>query len=81
MEATVRQLEQRTLQPKDLKVGDVVCFAHRRFPFGDHCVTREDDQGFYLRRAYIDFDGKPAYEEGYWLKNSQFEFWLLERHP
>ena len=76
----------RVVKPADLKVGDVVCFAHRdglkvvsnRFPFGDHEVHREADGGFYLRRAYMQ-DGEAHYEEGFWKKDSNFEFVLLER--
>ncbi len=74
------------LKPANLKIGDVVCFARRdgmkvvpnRFPFGDHEVVREADGGFYLRRPYIQ-DGEAAYEEGFWRKDSNFEFVLLER--
>ena len=72
----------KLLFPADLRVGDVVCFAQGggRFPFGDHEVVREDEQGFFLRRPYIDSDSKEAaYEEGYWFKNSNFQFHLLER--
>ncbi len=66
------------IKPADLKIGDVVCFANNRFPFGDHEVVREADGGFYLRRPYIS-DGAAGYEEGFWKKDSNFEFRLLER--
>lgn len=72
---------ERIVKPSELKLGDVVCFAnvHGRFPFGDHEVVRDADNGFYLRRPYITEGGEAAYEEGFWLKNSNFDFRLLRR--
>jgi len=76
------------LKPADLKIGDVVCFTTRdgltvkpnRFPFGDHQVVREHDGGFTLRRPYVDHDtGEIACEDGFWKKDSNFEFGLLSR--
>ena len=68
------------VKPADLKIGDVVCFANNRFPFGDYEVVREADGGFYLRRAYIDCDThESGYEENFWQKGSNFEFKLLKR--
>lgn len=76
----------RVIKAADLKIGDVVCFARRdgmtvvknRFPFGDHEVVREGDGGFYLRRPYVQ-DGQVGHEDGFWHKDSNFEFVLLER--
>lgn len=70
----------RIVKPADLKIGDVVRFEHWYGPYGDHDVVREADGGFYLRRPYIDSDTKEAaYEEGFWLKDSDFKFQLVER--
>jgi hypothetical protein len=70
------------MKAADLMVGDVVCFANHRFPFGDHQVIGKDDDGVYLRRPYVDsLTGEVEYEDGFWHKDSDFEFVLLERYP
>ena len=75
------------LKPADLKIGDVVCFSRRdgmkvtenRFPFGDHQVIGEFCDGFTLRRPYVTMDGQTGHEDGWWSKDSPFEFKLLLR--
>lgn len=71
----------RILKPSELTVGDVVCFANAsgRFPFGDMEVVKEEEKGWILRRPYITETGEAAYEEGYWAKDSDFTFHLLQR--
>lgn len=67
------------MKPAELRIGDVVCYANGRFPFGDMEVVKEEDGGFYLHRPYITENGTAAFEECFWKKDSNFQFLLLRR--
>lgn len=70
------------LKPKDLRVGDVVCYYRKsgeRSPFGDMRVHREEGSGIYLRRPFIKVGGEVAYEELWWNLDSNFQFQLVQR--
>lgn len=69
------------LKPSELQKNDVVAYwKGTGGPFCDMMVHRIEDNGVFLRRPYIDAStGKAAYEELFWLKDSNFLFLLISR--